>query len=258
MSTTASEPKALLLVFTEVGDNLTEAEYHDWYDNEHIPLRLAIPQIRTATRFVAADGAKPLYTATYDLDSLDVLNGTAYKALFSDRSARETDVLKRLEFLDRRLYTLNEQAPRTVKPGFNEYKEGVTTVFVGIDIAEGHEEEFNRWYDEEHTPMLMKVPGWLRSRRFTLQEAGATGELKGAGPYKAPPKFLSVHDYEGPDGLTSEEFKAAVSTPWRDEIWKHVLGRERRVFKLYKEFKSPFAAETETPFPDKQDVSEQD
>lgn len=36
------------------------------------------------------------------------------------------------------------------------------------ECAPGAEEDFNRWYDEEHIPELMKVDGVLAIRRFEL------------------------------------------------------------------------------------------
>jgi hypothetical protein len=34
--------------------------------------------------------------------------------------------------------------------------------------AEGHKEEFNRWYDEVHVPELLAIPGVVSAQRFEL------------------------------------------------------------------------------------------
>ena len=36
------------------------------------------------------------------------------------------------------------------------------------ELAPGAEKEYARWFDEEHVPLLARVPGWCRSRRFRL------------------------------------------------------------------------------------------
>jgi hypothetical protein len=34
------------------------------------------------------------------------------------------------------------------------------------DIDPAHEDEFNRWYEEEHLAERMAIPGFLSARRF--------------------------------------------------------------------------------------------
>jgi hypothetical protein len=58
---------------------VAEDEFHDWYDTEHLPQRIAVPGLVTAERFVCTDGW-PRYLALFDWDSLDVLNTPACKA----------------------------------------------------------------------------------------------------------------------------------------------------------------------------------
>jgi hypothetical protein len=51
-------PSELLFVLTDPGP-VPEAEFHDWYDNEHGPARLTVPGIRNGTRFHALDDMAP-------------------------------------------------------------------------------------------------------------------------------------------------------------------------------------------------------
>ena len=37
---------------------------------------------------------------------------------------------------------------------------------VTFSVPEEDEAEFEAWYQDEHVPLLMKVPGWLRVRRY--------------------------------------------------------------------------------------------
>jgi hypothetical protein len=62
---------ALFYVYTDPG-SVDEAEFHDWYDHEHGPRRLAVPGFRGGYRYGALDDAKPPWLVLYDLDSADV------------------------------------------------------------------------------------------------------------------------------------------------------------------------------------------
>jgi len=231
------QDKALLLVYTEPGDNLTEDAYHEWYESEHIPLRMALPEFHACSRLIQDDGKHPTYGATYDLPNAAALQTEGYKTIMANRSDREKDVLQKMEFLDRRLYILNENAPKTVKEGYTGHVAGTTVSIVSIDVDEEHVDEFHKWYDEEHVPMLMKIPGWLRSRRYILLEEGVTGALKGlAGEMKKPPKFMAMHEFTTAAYLLGPEGKAAISTPWREEVMKKVKAYDKRTLKIMKTF----------------------
>jgi len=93
--------RGLLLTMTEPPAPMEE-EFNAWYDTEHLPERLAIPGFRSARRWVAdvAPG-EGKYLATYELDSLEILNSPAYLARFqnptpwSKRCLGKTAVFKR-------------------------------------------------------------------------------------------------------------------------------------------------------------------
>jgi hypothetical protein len=73
----------LLYVYTDPGPDgpVTEAEYHDWYDHEHGPARMAVPGLTGACRYQAIDGQAPPWLALYETASLEVLDSPEYKAL---------------------------------------------------------------------------------------------------------------------------------------------------------------------------------
>ena len=61
-------------------------EFHDWYDLEHVPERQAIDGFGRCERWLGAD--EPNYAAaTYDLDSVDVLQAPAYQAIGYDNAS---------------------------------------------------------------------------------------------------------------------------------------------------------------------------
>ena len=56
-----------------------EAEFNRWYDEEHIPQKLATPGFRSARRFASHDHAGR-YLAVYEVDGADVVTNPEYMA----------------------------------------------------------------------------------------------------------------------------------------------------------------------------------
>jgi hypothetical protein len=80
--------------------------FHDWYNNEHGPLRVRLPTFHNGFRYKAADGEKPGFVAWYDMDS-NALELPSYTVLRQNRSPREAALVENdLDVLDRRIYRL--------------------------------------------------------------------------------------------------------------------------------------------------------
>ena len=91
-------------------------------------------------------------------------------------------------------------------------------VMVRIDVKPEIEEEFNRWYDQEHIPNLLAVPGVLWAKR---------GLNAGKGP-----KYVAVYEHENIDVQHTEAFRKAVDTDWTRRISPQFLKMEREVYEL--------------------------
>ena len=205
----------LFYVYTEPG-SVDEAEFHDWYDNEHGPARLKVPGVRGAYRYRALNDQKPSWLAWYELDSPDVLDSPEYKAVGANASDRDRSVAAGLASLDRRVYE------QTSEDGSPAGRPAPVILSVAMSVPEESQDDLAAWYTEEHIPMLLEVPGWRRIRRFRLvRSMDAPG-----------PDFLSVHELAGPEVLEDPRYRAAISTPWRDRVVSAALRRERRVFGL--------------------------
>ena len=76
---------------------------------------------------------------------------------------------------------------------------------VRMDVDPDNEEVFNDLYDNEHIPVLLKVPGVLSATRYVVSNEGAPGFL--AGP--DTPKYLTLYEVEGPDVPGGDAFTAA-------------------------------------------------
>lgn len=189
-------------------------EFHDWYDHEHAPARLAFDGIAHGTRYRAVDDERPEWLATYDVD-LAVLDTSDYKALRDHRSVREQQVIAGLSTFERRTYELVDETPPTNGPP------GPLVVCVSLELSA--EKEYHDWYAEEHIPMLHHIAGWSRTRRFRLLDGDA-------------PRLLAVHDIAGPEVFDESAYHEAVSTSRRDALMEQVTRRERRVFKVHRRF----------------------
>jgi len=91
-------------------------------------------------------------------------------------------------------------------------------VIVRIDVKPEMEEEFNRWYDQEHIPNLLTVPGIIWAKR---------GINTGKGP-----KYIAVYEHENIDVQRTEAFRKAVNTDWTQKLSPHFLKMEREVYEL--------------------------
>jgi len=203
----------LFYVYTEPG-SVDEAEFHDWYDHEHGPARLTVPGFRSAVRYQALDGEKPSWLALYELDRPEVIDSPGYRALGGRASDRDKAVGAGLATLDRRVYEqISEDGPRPAD-------HAPMILAVAMSVPASAEQDLTAWYEQEHIPMLLQVPGWRRIRRFRLVRG-----LDAPGP-----GLMSLSELAGPEVLEEPGYRAAISTPWRDRMVALAQRRERRVF----------------------------
>lgn len=92
---------------------------------------------------------------------------------------------------------------------------GLLLVMIEIDPA--YEDEFNRWYREEHYPERMACPGFISGKRYMALEGD--------------PKYLAVYELESPAVLDSPDYeKIAGPSEWTKELLPHFLKRVRNVY----------------------------
>jgi len=203
---------ALLLVFMNPpADDLSA--WNAWYDDEHVPNRLATPGILSGARYSAVWDAGPRYMAIYDLAGLETLQTPDYKRLGAERSEREKAQIARTPMVDRRILRVVHGAPATPEPAAYQLS-------VAMDPATGADADYLAWYADEHIPMLLEVPGWRRVRVFE--------QVDGSGP-----RFMALHELDSPAVFDAEAYKKATSTPWRNRVVEGVTRRERSLFRRY-------------------------
>jgi len=81
------------------------------------------------------------------------------------------------------------------------------------------EADFNAWYDREHMPERMALPGFRHAARYV-----AVG---------GKPKYLTVYEVAGPATLKSKAYLARLDdpTPWTQKIMRRVRNASRTVYR---------------------------
>ena len=92
-------------------------------------------------------------------------------------------------------------------------------LMVAFDVPPAHSAAVERWYSEEHIPLLCRAPGWLRARRYEMLS------------HSGGPRYTSIalHELRSVSVLDSVERQHARSTAWRaalePEPWFAEAGR---------------------------------
>ena len=89
-------------------------------------------------------------------------------------------------------------------------------LLVTMEPAPAAEEEFNAWYDGEHVPERLAVPGFETARRYVCIEGF--------------PRYLALYDLASPDVLDSPAYHrvgGVNSSPWTKRVTSRVRGYYR-------------------------------
>jgi hypothetical protein len=83
---------------------------------------------------------------------------------------------------------------------------------VYTDVSVEHEEEFNRWYDEEHIPERLSIPGVLNAARYVAVRGG--------------PKYLACYEIVAPETWHSDAWQYYLNHPteWSKRMSPSVIG----------------------------------
>ena len=164
-----------------------EDEWNDWYDTEHIPERARIQGFGMIQRWLGADDPK-ISIATYDLDSVDVLECAEYKAVSGNNASPWS---RRLLGKAERICRL--VAEQTLPGRKTAPAEAGGALLFAMNVKPEAEADFNAWYNEEHVPNLAAVPGTLCARRFKTNGGSH--------------KYIAFYHLAGPEVVTSEAWK---------------------------------------------------
>ncbi len=93
---------------------------------------------------------------------------------------------------------------------------------VQMDIPPELEDDFNRIYDTEHVPNLLKAPGVHGCSRYKLVSADVEGVAR----------YAAIYEVDSPEVLTSKEWTALSELgDWATQIRPHTTNRSHLVFR---------------------------
>jgi hypothetical protein len=154
-----TELLGVLFVMNDV-DASCEEEFNRWYQEQHVPERLAVPGFRTARRYRAADGG-PAYMAVYECDSIEVFASSAYQA----RLDHPTEWTKKIMPGFRNMLRSACRQSWSIGAGV-----GGGAIVVQCKPEQGREEAARRFIKDSLTPGLMQSTALVR---MSLWEADA-------------------------------------------------------------------------------------
>ena len=206
-----AEAQGLITVWLHVPPE-REEEFNAWYDLEHINQIVALPGFVSGRRYTVED-AKPKYLAWYDAVDEKVEPGPHFQQVVAHPTPWSLRVRSfygndRERFNFRLMRDVGEK-PATDTPWL---------YIVHTDIPDHIVDEYNEWYDNEHLPRLVTVPGVVRARRY----ATVAGN----------PKYLTAYELTDKDAFESPAGLQARKTPWTAKMRSLFFNTRRSMCKL--------------------------
>jgi len=181
---------ALLMVWADVPAD-KEPEFNRWYNEEHVPERLAVPGFLDGARYEAVKGG-PKHLACYELEDVAVLESPAYKRVQQNPTpwTRRCSPEAIGTTYVRNVYTMIH--PTALSADAAGCGMAPSLQIGRMDVPPEVDGAFNDWYNTIYVPNYEKVPGVIRGRRYRA--------LVGS------PAYLTLYEFEHP--------RVSESAPW--------------------------------------------
>ena len=183
---------ALLMVWTDVPAD-KEAEFNRWYNEEHLPERMAIPGFLSCARYEAVKGG-PKHLACYELEHVAVLESDTYKKVSRNPTPWTQKIGPQAignPFI-RNVYTMVH--PSALTRAIAGSAMAPALQMGRMDVPPEVDVEWNTWYNTVYVPNYEKVPGVIRGRRYRAVEGA--------------PRYLTLYEFEHPRVSESAEWHA--------------------------------------------------
>ena len=175
-----------------------EVAYNEIYDTEHVTNLAAVPGVRRAARYRNASPTYPQYLAAYEIAGPEVIASEAW------RIAGEAGRWPR----GVRPHTMNRHLTMYEWVGCSkELTYSTPYIFwVMMDVERHREALFNELYDNEHVPLLLKLPGCVNVVRYRTETPNE-------------PRYLAAYEVERPDLPMSAEWNDTSDIGrWKPEV----------------------------------------
>lgn len=107
-------------------------------------------------------------------------------------------------------------------------------LIASMDVDPDKEDVFNEVYDQEHVPLLLKVPGVvsvtrLKSEPLTMIMAGERRDIEARGE----PVYSAVYEIESPEVLVSDAWAEAIDHGrWPTQVRPYTKNRRHTLKKV--------------------------
>ena len=200
-----------------------DAEFNDWYTLEHVPHLTALPGFLRTRRYICrkwnSDAADIRYLAWYETADAGVEAEKDFQYIVANPTPWSLRMRKlygdKRERMNFQLMCEVGSAPSPDAPWM---------YIVHTDIPDHIVDEYNEWYDKEHLPRCVGIPGVLRARRFA-----STGILGGTSD---GPRYLTAYEMTGPDVWESPAALQARKTPWTEKMRSLFSNTRRGLYQL--------------------------
>lgn len=194
-----------------------DEEFNDWYNLEHVQQLTAMPGfVRTRRYFCETSDIR--YLAWYETTDDSVEAGPHFQSIVREPTPWSLRLRKlygdKRERMNFRLMCEVGGMPAPDAPWM---------YIVHTDIPDHIVDEYNTWYDKEHLPRCVGIPGVLRARRY-MSVACTSGN--------AGPKYLTAYELTGPDVWESPAAQIARKTPWTEKMRSLFSNTRRALYKL--------------------------
>ncbi|OQN97841.1 hypothetical protein B0A48_16151 [Cryoendolithus antarcticus] len=211
-------------------DQLSPQQYTAWYAR-HIEDIFKTSGFKEAARWEALDPTQDRpYLALYPLEDLNFLNSDEFKAIpvHDDQLPGSGAVFEYADF-DTRYYAFEQwyepEKTKSDQPDF----------VIACGFTPSDDAEYDDWYRTQHLREVSEITGWRKTGRYTLTYARQNRKPAGDSDIAAPPKFLTLHYFDGAS-LPERELAKSGEEPRAKKNMAAMKETQIAVFKKLSQF----------------------
>ena len=199
-----------------------EADFNQWYQEEHLQELMGVPGILNAARYEATKSG-PKHLAVYELESVDVVNTDAFKNRpRTEWGQKVSPSLIGTNFFNLVLDMIHPGALTDDIAG----SDMANALQIGrMDVPAANDDDWNKWYSDVYVPNYEKCPGVIRGRRWRA--------------VRGEPQYATVYEFENENVSETEEWlkqrEIHPDNPRMRDVMTHAAGSPgiwRKTFQL--------------------------
>ena len=166
-----------------------EADFNQWYQEEHLQELMGVPGILNAARYEATKSG-PKHLAVYELESVDVVNTDAFK----NRPRTEWGQKVSPSLIGTNFFNLvlDMIHPGALTDDIADSDMANALQIGRMDVPAANDDDWNKWYSGVYVPNYEKCPGVIRGRRWRA--------------VRGEPQYATVYEFENENVSETEEW----------------------------------------------------